>query len=107
MCPGHAKFWKQVAVMAATLMLLLALAPLAEACPQCQKALAGSNGGVGGRIVQGYMWSILFMLSTAFSYLSIRSRRRGPKLEAVADVLFIVGIGLMSVIGVAFAFELV
>ena len=50
---------------------------------------------------------ILFMLSAAFSYLSIRSRRQGARLEAIADTLFMVGIGLMAVAGVAFAFELV
>ncbi|MBX7075355.1 MAG: hypothetical protein K1X71_19610 [Pirellulales bacterium] len=92
MCPRHAKFWKQVAVMAATLMLLLALAPLAEACPQCQKALAGSNGGVGGRIVQGYMWSILFMLSMPFVLLGSMSTyfymlvRRARREQAAAQL---------------------
>ena len=50
---------------------------------------------------------ILFMLSAAFSYLSIRSRRQGARLESIADTLFMVGIGLMGIIGVVFAFELV
>lgn len=47
----------------------LAITSIANACPQCQKALAGSKGGVGGNIVRGYFWSILFMLSMPFLVL--------------------------------------
>lgn len=67
--------------------IALSLTGVAEACPQCQKALAGSPGGVGGNIVRGYFWSILFMLSMPFVllsafgtyfYLLVRRARKNP-----------------------------
>jgi hypothetical protein len=76
------------ATLLVVLTLLACVAGVAHACPQCQKALAGSEGGVGGNIVRGYFWSILFMLSmpfvllTSFStyfYLLIRKARKNPQ----------------------------
>lgn len=78
---------RQAATLLLALGFALCLAEFAQACPQCQKALAGSDGGVGGNIVRGYFWSILFMLSmpfvllSAFStyfYLLIRKAQKNP-----------------------------
>ena len=51
--------------------------------------------------------SLFFMLSAIFSYLSIRTPRNTIKLESLADTLFMIGLVLMSFIGILFAFELI
>lgn len=51
----------RVAVM---LLIMLALAQTASACPMCKAALASGSGG--GDLVSGFFYSILFMLSMPF-----------------------------------------
>jgi hypothetical protein len=60
---------RRIVAFACVALCLLAVAPLAEACPQCKKALASSQGGMGGNIVQAYFISICFMLATPFVVL--------------------------------------
>lgn len=50
--------------------------------------------------------SLFFLFSAIFSYLSIRTPKNTARLESLADILFMIGLGLMSVIGIVFAFEL-
>ena len=76
---------RRLFAFALVLGFVLAGCSVAEACPQCQKALAGSDGGVGGNIVRGYFWSILFMLSMPFVLfgsmfnLLLSARPEGPE----------------------------
>jgi len=48
------------------LVVVLALATLARACPNCA---SGEQERAGGDIVSGYFWSILFMLAMPFTIL--------------------------------------
>lgn len=50
--------------------------------------------------------SLFFLLSAIFSYLSIRTPKNTARLESLADIMFMIGLGLMSAIGIIFAFEL-
>ena len=47
---------------------LLVLAASAEACPGCRDAIA-ANDPEQARMVKGYFWSILFMMSMPFAIL--------------------------------------
>lgn len=70
---------------AAALVLLLTAA--ATACPTCKDSVAGDPRAAG--MVQGYMWSILFMMSMPFLILCglggyfylqvLRARRESPE----------------------------
>ena len=81
---------RSIAPLCLALVLCCVLAGTAEACPSCKAALANQNGGA--KMVQGFMWSILFMLampftifgslSTYFYYLVRRARREQ---EALAN----------------------
>jgi hypothetical protein len=55
-----------VVAIAAVGLLLAAPGP-AEACPSCKAALASQEGG--GNLVQGFFWSIVFMMSMPFLLL--------------------------------------
>lgn len=51
---------------------------------------------------------ILFMSSCLLSFLSMRSSgRRGPAMERVADVVFILGIALLFVTTLLFTFDII
>ena len=50
------------------LLVLLAAAAVAQACPGCKDALA-ANDPDHQNIVRGYFWSILFMMSMPFLIL--------------------------------------
>jgi hypothetical protein len=65
-------------------LLLLALPGVVEACPSCKAALATQEGGQ-GNLVQGFFWSILFLLSmpamivgglSTYMYALVRKARR-------------------------------
>lgn len=56
------------AVAMAMAAVLLLLAPLAEACPNCKNAIS-ENSTEQAQVVQGYFWSILFMMSMPFLIL--------------------------------------
>ncbi len=51
--------------------------------------------------------SVLFLFSAMFSYLSVRTPKKTARLESLADTLFMVGLAMMTITGVLFAFELV
>jgi hypothetical protein len=76
----------------ALLMALLLATPAAQACPMCKAALAGSDSG--GDLVQGFFWSILFLLSmpfvllgsfSAYMYLLVRRARKEALAQAAAE----------------------
>lgn len=50
--------------IAVNVLIVLALAQPASACPMCKAALASGSGG--GDLVSGFFYSILFMLSMPF-----------------------------------------
>jgi heme/copper-type cytochrome/quinol oxidase subunit 2 len=74
----------------ASIFLLLAVcatADVASACPGCKQALATAEGDQ-ANMVNGYFWSILFMLSMPFTilglfsgsmYLAVRKARRAQQ----------------------------
>jgi hypothetical protein len=73
----------RIAVLLALTCLVFAAAD-ASACPMCKAALA-SQDGTHGDWVQGFFWSILFMVSmpftllggfSAYMYLLVRRARR-------------------------------
>lgn len=62
---------------------------VAQACPTCKESVAEN----GGNLVQGYFWSIIFMMSMPFLiftglstmfYLDVRRARRRQELENAA-----------------------
>jgi heme/copper-type cytochrome/quinol oxidase subunit 2 len=58
----------QIVLASLATVVVLAAADVASACPSCQAALASQEGGQ--RVVQGFFWSILFMMSMPFSILT-------------------------------------
>ena len=64
------------------LVLALAIAPRASACPNCKEAVANQDDDA-ARLADGYSWSILVMMAMPFtllgtgSYLIARAVRRG------------------------------
>ncbi|MGE0609317.1 MAG: hypothetical protein AB7O62_19655 [Pirellulales bacterium] len=75
----------------AVLALLLFSNSHASACPMCKAALSGQEGG--GDLVQGFMWSIIFMLSMPFTllgtfcgcmYLAVRKARAAQAEQPLA-----------------------
>lgn len=65
-------------------VLVLALPAAVQACPSCKAALASQEGGQ-GNLVQGFFWSILFLLSmpamivgglSTYMYTLVRKARR-------------------------------
>jgi len=61
----------QLALASLAVIVILTAADVASACPSCQAALASQEGGQ--RVVQGFFWSILFMMSMPFSILTALS----------------------------------
>ena len=72
-------------------LLFVTFAEFAHACPTCKEAV----GEHGGNLVQGYFWSIIFMMSMPFLILSglstmfyldvRRARRRQTEMAAAAS----------------------
>ncbi len=69
----------------------LLIAGIADACPTCKEAVAEN----GGNLVQGYFWSIIFMMSMPFIilaslstmfYLDVRRARRLQQQAKVAEL---------------------
>lgn len=63
------------------IVMVIGLAAMAQACPTCKEAVSEN----GGNLVQGYFWSIIFMMSmpflilgslSAMFYLDVRRARR-------------------------------
>lgn len=78
---------RRTAVALAVVSAMLLIVPLAEACPNCKDGLS-ENSTEQAQLVQGYFWSILFMMSMPFlilgtfsscMYVSVRrARNRQP-----------------------------
>ena len=82
------------------LLLLLVGVQVVDACPGCKDALS-ENDPQHARMVQGYFWSILFMMAMPFTiagtfgtffYLEVRRKRMAeqdasPSVESLADEL--------------------
>lgn len=71
--------------------LILALPAVAQACPSCKAALASQDGSQGD-LVQGFFWSILFLLSmpamilgglSTYMYTLVRKARRAAAQPAL------------------------
>ena len=71
-------------------VVVLSLSATATACPTCKEGIAGSDPNH-ERIVAGYFYSILFMMSMPFvllgtfgscAYLSVRRARTATEAEA-------------------------
>jgi hypothetical protein len=74
-------------VMALAILLVLALAEAASACPTCKAGLA-AHDPTQGDLVSAYMWSILFLMAMPFTLLAsfsgymwwlVRQARNRPK----------------------------
>ena len=50
--------------------------------------------------------SVLFMVSAMLSFLSIRAEKNAQRLETYAEVMFILGLGSMTIITLVLSFEL-
>ena len=76
--------WRLVTVASLAMVACLVLVAEATACPTCKEAIAG-DGGNHSNLVQGYFWSIIFILSVppsillglgTYFYLLVRRARR-------------------------------
>jgi hypothetical protein len=79
--------------LVAALVMVLLQPALAHACPGCKQALANAEGEQ-ANMVNGYFWSILFMLSMPFTlfgtfcgamYLAVRKARKERAGQGVAS----------------------
>lgn len=50
--------------------------------------------------------SVVFMVSALLSFLSIRANNNSQKLETYAEILFLIGLGSMTIITVVLSFDL-
>ena len=50
---------------------------------------------------------IFFLLSSIFSYASMRSKKKPEFYEKIADVIFLIGLFFLSIISVITAFEVI
>jgi len=80
----HKRHWRILTVVSLVLFACLVLTAEASACPTCKEAI-GEDGGNHANLVQGYFWSIIFMLSVppmilvglgSYFYLLVRRARR-------------------------------
>lgn len=78
---------KTFRMIATVLLLSMLWVGMAHACPTCKNSVAEN----GGNLVQGYFWSIIFMMSMPFLifsglsmmfYLDVRRARRRNRLAA-------------------------
>lgn len=51
--------------------------------------------------------SVMFMLSALLSFLSIRTDYNSVRLEGAAEIIFLLGLGSMTIITVIFTFEII
>jgi uncharacterized membrane protein len=84
---------RRVPTLLLVVVIVLSWSALATACPTCKEGLAGSDPNH-ERIVAGYFYSILFMMSMPFvvlgtfgscAYLSVRRARTAAEAEAADD----------------------
>ncbi|MCG8585718.1 MAG: hypothetical protein MI757_13510 [Pirellulales bacterium] len=61
-------FLSRLGTFLAAVAVLLILTAVAEACPTCKSGI--EENSVGGRkLIQGYFWSIIFMMATPFAII--------------------------------------
>jgi len=84
---------KRLIVTLSLLVAVLGFATLAEACPTCKDSLGASDPQHQG-MVQGYFYSILFMMAmpfllfgtfSSYMYLEVRRARAARQAEAMKD----------------------
>ena len=51
--------------------------------------------------------SVMFMLSAFLSFLSIRTEQESGRMERWAEIIFLLGLGSMTLITVIFSFEII
>lgn len=51
--------------------------------------------------------TVIFLLSCVFSYASIRNKKMGYHYERIADLIFLSGLGLMTLMSFLLVFELI
>lgn len=73
-----------VGVFLAAVAVVVLLSAVAEACPTCKSGIEENSVG-GKKLIQGYFWSIMFMMATPFAiiggftgymYREVRKARR-------------------------------
>ena len=50
--------------------------------------------------------SVLFMISAMLSFISIRSEKNTQRLETYAEIIFLIGLGSMTIMTLILSFEL-
>ncbi|MDA8098252.1 MAG: hypothetical protein M0042_01350 [Nitrospiraceae bacterium] len=50
---------------------------------------------------------VIFLVASIFSYASIRSRAREEFYERIADIVFLSGLGLMTLMAIVIVFEII
>jgi hypothetical protein len=50
---------------------------------------------------------VIFLVASIFSYASIRSRKRADWYEKVADIVFLLGLGLLTITAIIILFEII
>ena len=55
------------AIALAVVAVVVLIGSVAEACPTCKSGLEDES--TGGNLIQGYFWSIMFMMATPFAIL--------------------------------------
>lgn len=86
---------KRVRIIVTSLLLTAFAATMVDACPTCKEGLNND----GGNMIQGYFWSIIFMMSMPFLilgglssmfYLDVRRARR-LKQQTEAEIVAATG----------------
>lgn len=77
----------------------------------CMTVLSIGHLGPGGgwRMVVDKLLAIdalIFLVSAAMSFMSMRAQRLGTRYEARAEAIFIAGLGLLALVAVMLAFEI-
>ena len=49
---------------------------------------------------------VLFLVSSLYSYAAIRSSKRSDRYEKIADVIFLIGLSLLTLIAIIILFEI-
>ncbi len=83
---NNSKRYKRLTVFLAFTFALL-IVDFLEACPTCKESLSENNK----ELIQGYFWSIMFMMAMPFSiltgistyfYLLVRKKKKGERLDS-------------------------
>src|SRR6476660_2175195 len=91
--PGIRHYLTRTACVVVALAAVFVLAGVVQACPTCKENLAQDPAAAG--LVQGYFWSILFMLSmpyliftglASYFYYEVRRARSRKAAEEAAEI---------------------